>query len=74
MGDNVKQGSTKYYMTSLDQNSKSSDTIFYSSDMFSLQEGYSNFISANQAFIDPPVVKVTVDNAFMKEYSVTAQI
>lgn len=70
----MKQGSTKYYMTSLDQNSKSSDTIFYSSDMFSLQEGYSNFISANQAFIDPPVVKVTVDNAFMKEYSVTAQI
>lgn len=42
--------------------------------MFSLQEGYSNFISANQAFIDPPVIKVTVDNAFMKEYSVTAQI
>jgi len=30
--------------------------------MFTLEDGYSNFISANKPFIDPPTIKVTVDN------------
>lgn len=74
VGDNIEANGEQYFKTSLmaSSNKTSNDVIFYSSDMFTLKDGYSNFISANQAFIDPPVIKVTVDNALMKEYSVTA--
>jgi len=77
VGDNVRKDGDKYYLTSYESstsNQYSSIYQFYSTDIFNLDSGYSNFISANQPFVDPPTVKITVDNQNLKEYSVTAQI